>query len=93
MKRLTVSLPDALAAKIEAEARKLGMSKSEVVRDRLTSAISRPPASFDDIAHLIGSVKSLPTDLSANAKRYLRAGYGRKRPRRGRKAPPSVLPR
>jgi hypothetical protein len=49
---LTVRLPDALAAQIEA------------------------------IAHLVGSVKGLPADLSANKKKYLKAtGYGLKRPR------------
>lgn len=81
MKTLTVRLPDSLAAEIEAESRERKVSKSDVVRDRLTSAAPRRPASLDDIADLIGSVDSLPEDLSTNANRYLRAGYGRKRPR------------
>jgi hypothetical protein len=37
---------------------------------------------FEDIAHLAGSVDGLPPDLSANTKKYLRAtGYGRKHSR------------
>lgn len=36
-----------------------------------------PPA-LDDIAHLAGSVKGLPVDLSSNKKKYLKLwGYGR----------------
>jgi hypothetical protein len=39
-------------------------------------------ASLDAIGDLIGSVDTLPSDLSARRKHYLRAtGYGRKRPR------------
>ena len=78
MKTLTVRLPDKLAAEIEADSRARKVSKSDIVRDRLTSAEPKRAPSFDDIAHLVGSVKGLPSDLSANKKKYLRAGYGRK---------------
>jgi hypothetical protein len=78
MKTIVVRVPDEVAAQIEAEARARKMSKSDLVRDRLTLTIPRVPASLDDIADLIGSVKGLPADLSANKKKYLRAGYGRK---------------
>jgi len=81
MKTLTVRLPDALAAEIDAESRKRKVSKSDVVRDRLTTAAPPRNVSLDDIADVIGAVDGLPTDLSSNTKRYLRAGYGRKRPR------------
>jgi Arc/MetJ-type ribon-helix-helix transcriptional regulator len=84
MKTLTVRLPDDLAAQIEAESRERKVSKSDVIRDRLTMAGSqrRRIAAREAIADLIGSVKGLPTDLSARTKDYLRAtGYGRKRPR------------
>jgi hypothetical protein len=81
MRTLTVRLPDELAAQIEAESRARKLSKSDIVRDRLTSSKSSPAVSIDDIADLIGSVKGLPADLSANKKKYLMAGYGRKRPR------------
>jgi hypothetical protein len=78
MKTLTVRLPDELAAQIEAESRARKMSKSDIVRDRLASAKPLRAGALDDIADLIGSVKGLPPDLSANKKKYLRAGYGRK---------------
>jgi hypothetical protein len=81
MKTLTVRLPDALVAEIEAESRKRKISKSDVVRARLAPAASSRSASLDDIADVIGSVDGLPPDLSTNVKRYLRAGYGRKRSR------------
>ena len=81
MKTLTVRLPEALAAQIEAESRARKVTKSDVIRDRLVAGSPQVPASFAAIAHLAGSVDGLPADLSRNAKRYLRAGYGGKRPR------------
>jgi hypothetical protein len=68
---------------IEAEALARQVSKSDIVRERLSApstADQRPP-SLQAIAHLIGSVKGLPADLSTNKKKYLKAGYGLKRPR------------
>jgi Arc/MetJ-type ribon-helix-helix transcriptional regulator len=81
MKTLTVRLPDELAAQIEAESRARKISKSDVVRDRLALAKPHRAPSIDDISDLIGSVEGLPADLSSNIKQYLKAGYGRKRPR------------
>jgi Arc/MetJ-type ribon-helix-helix transcriptional regulator len=84
MKTLTVRLPEALAAQIEAESRSRKVSKSDVVRERLSLAGSRPqvPASLEAISDLIGSVDGLPADLSSRKKKYLKAtGYGQKRPR------------
>jgi Arc/MetJ-type ribon-helix-helix transcriptional regulator len=84
MKTHTIRLPDALAAQIEAESRERKLSKSDVVRERLTLAAGsrRRTASFDAISDLIGSVNGLPADLSARKKHYLKAtGYGRKRSR------------
>ncbi len=84
MKTLTVRLPESLVAQIEAESRERKLSKSDVVRERLsrTDTSSRKrPASVEAIADLIGSVSGLPPDLSARKKHYLKAGYGRKRPR------------
>jgi Ribbon-helix-helix protein, copG family len=82
VKTITVRLPEVLVAEIEAESRARRVSKSDVVRERLTSTPSQLPTSFDAIADLAGSVDGLPADLSANVKRYLKAtGYGRKRPR------------
>ncbi|HYM17164.1 MAG TPA: ribbon-helix-helix protein, CopG family [Micropepsaceae bacterium] len=84
MRILTVRLPEALVADIEAESRGRGRSKSDVVRERLERAAQperRPPPEL--IADLIGSVEDdLPADLSARKKHYLKVmGYGRKRAR------------
>ena len=85
MKTLTVRLPDPLAAQIEAESRRRKVSKSDVVRERLTAAQARgrrPTSSFDAIADVVGSVDGLPRDLSGRTKKYLKsAGYGRNRAR------------
>jgi Arc/MetJ-type ribon-helix-helix transcriptional regulator len=83
MKTLTVRLPEALVADIEAESRDRRRSKSDVVRERLALVARRrggqaPPA----IADLVGSVDRLPSDLSRRRKSYLKAtGYGRQRSR------------
>jgi hypothetical protein len=79
MKTLTVRLPEELVAQIEAESRRRKLSKSDVVRERLTAR--RPDStSLDTIADLVGSVDGLPPDLSARKKKYLKStGYGRKR--------------
>ena len=82
MKILTVRLPEALVAEIEAESRERNLSKSDVVRERLSvSPRRRRAASLDAIADLVGS-GGLPADLSGLKKAHLTAtGYGRKRPR------------
>jgi Arc/MetJ-type ribon-helix-helix transcriptional regulator len=85
MKTLTVRLPETLVDQIEAESRARKLSKSDVVRERLTRA--RPadtklPASYLAIADLIGSVDSGPADRSGRIKHYLKStGYGRNRAR------------
>jgi hypothetical protein len=85
MKTLTVRLPEAVVAQIEAESRRRKLSKSDVVRERLTGAgkSHRPEAPLlDAIADVIGSVDELPRDLSARTKAYLKSTrYGRKRAR------------
>lgn len=83
MKTLTVRLPEPLVADIEAESRGRNISRSDVVRERLERAPrKRRRASLDIIIDLIGSVKGLPTDLTARKKKYLHmTGYGQKRPR------------
>ena len=85
MKTLTVRLPEALVAQIEAESRKRKLSKSDVVRERLRRAgpaAGEFPASYLAIADLIGSVKSGPADRSTRVKHYLKStGYGRNRTR------------
>lgn len=82
MKTLTVRLPDALVAEIEAESRSRKVSKSDVVRARLSNAARETPlAGLAAISDLIGAVDGLPSDLSRNPKAALKAsGYGRKHP-------------
>jgi hypothetical protein len=84
MKTVTLRLPDSLVAEIAAESRTRGMSKSDVMRERLQAGSGNtkvdPLASIRD---LIGAMDSGPPDLSARKKHYLRAwGYGRKHPPR-----------
>jgi Arc/MetJ-type ribon-helix-helix transcriptional regulator len=82
MKTLTVRLPEALVADIEAESLDRKLSKSYVVRERLEAANNRRQrrgAALNAIADLIGSVDGLPADVSARKKLYLRStGYGGK---------------
>jgi hypothetical protein len=81
---ITVRLPKVLADEIETESHRRGVSKSDIVRERLERAqesIELPPH-LEAIADLIGCVNGLPEDLSARKKDYLRLwGYGRKRHR------------
>ena len=84
LKTLSVRL-QSLVAEIESESRGRGISKSDVVRERLQRArvsTRAPQRPLGAVADLIGSVDGLPVDLSANVKHYLRAtGYVRKRTR------------
>ncbi len=85
MKTLTVRLPEALVVQIEAESHERRLSKSDVVRERLSRATgsrARRPALLKAITDLVGSVDGLPADLSARRKARLKStGYGQKRPR------------
>lgn len=85
MKTLTVRLPEALVARIEAESRDRGISKSDVVRERLQNdggPRTRRSALLDAVSDLVGSVEGLPADLSTRRKAYLESTrYGRKRTR------------
>ena len=83
MKTLTVRLPETLVAQIEAESRARRLSKSDVVRERLSAgnSVRKMPPLLESIQDLVGSLAG-PGDISANKKAKLRAmGYGRKRPR------------
>jgi Arc/MetJ-type ribon-helix-helix transcriptional regulator len=75
MKTLTVRLPESLVAQIEAESRERKLSKSAVVRERLshTAGSRGRPAPLVAIADLVGSVDGLPADLSAKTKRHLKS--------------------
>ncbi len=86
MQTLVLRIPDDLAAEIEAEARRLNSTKSEVARARLAASrgdVGTPGTGFELIADLIGTNVGGPRDLSARKKHYLKAtGYGRKKSRR-----------
>ena len=76
MKTLTVRLPEALVAQIEVESRRRKLSKSDVVRERLTRASKshrRQSVMLDAIADVIGSIDGLLRDLSARTKKYLKS--------------------
>lgn len=86
MKTLTVRLPENLVAEIEAESHLRKVTKSDIVRERLSQSSpltkGRPAHVMELIGDLVGSVEGLPADLSARKKHYLRAwGYGKNRPR------------
>ncbi|HET8696193.1 MAG TPA: ribbon-helix-helix protein, CopG family [Gammaproteobacteria bacterium] len=84
MKTLTVRLPDALVAEIDAESRERHVSRSDVVRERLESVRKKHAQSsaLREIADLVGSVHGLPADLSSKKDDHLRRAIrDRKRPR------------
>lgn len=83
MKTLTVRLPERLVAEIESASRERGVSRSDIVRERLQPTPTGARASsLDDIADLVGSVDGLRPDLSSRKKRHLATtGYGRPRRR------------
>lgn len=86
MKTITVRLPDDLAAELEAESRKRGVSKSDIIRERLQQGrkrVEKVPPGLEAIADLIGSVDDgLPPDASARINHYLKVkGFGRNRSR------------
>ncbi|HEY1960952.1 MAG TPA: CopG family transcriptional regulator [Rhizomicrobium sp.] len=75
---MTVRLPDAMAAEIEAESRARNLSKSDIVRERIERTKPKVSSALADIADLIGSIDKGPGDVGARKKHYLRQGYGRK---------------
>jgi hypothetical protein len=90
VKTLTVRLPERLAAEIELESGAAGISKSDVVRQRLEGTpprgprTRRAPTFFELASDLIGSVddEAMPRNLSARRKSYLKKwGYGKNRHR------------
>ena len=80
MKSITVRLPEVLLKELESESRTRGISKSDVIRERLQarkSSRKRKSNLYEAIRHLIGSIDGLPSDLSARTEWYLKAGYGK----------------
>jgi hypothetical protein len=83
MQTLVLRIPDELAADIEAEARRLNSTKSEVARARLVAGrpgVDTPGAGFDLISDLVGAETGGPRDVSSRKKHYLKStGYGREK--------------
>ncbi len=80
MKSLTVRLPEDIISQLEAEAKRRKMSKSDIVRERLSQErnLAADPAWHDALSGVIGAVDGLPADLSSNTREYLKTRcYGR----------------
>ena len=77
MKTLTLKLPEDKAALLESQARKLGRSKSALVREAVIEMLSSCSArSCHDLMKAnCGSWKNTPRDFATN-KKYLK-GFGR----------------
>lgn len=72
-RQVSIRLPAALLAKIDARARRIRRRRSDVIRGALIRFFELPPAlsegrPFDRVRDLIGSVKGAPRDLSTNPK-------------------------
>ena len=83
MKTLTVRVPDPLFAEIASAAKLRKVSKSEIIRERLSikggNVPDTKPSLWSQMEDLVIRDESLPKDLSSN-KAHLK-GYGKKRPR------------
>jgi hypothetical protein len=78
MRTISLKLPDEIDARLEARARDLRLSKSEITREALVRYLGSEPAPgvscLDLVRDLVGTARG-PGDLASN-KKYLR-GYGR----------------
>jgi predicted DNA-binding protein len=78
MRTISLKLPDDVDAKLEAQAKRLGRTKSEITRDALSRFLEGPHvqgvSGLDLVRDLVGTVRG-PGDLASN-KKHLR-GYGR----------------
>lgn len=77
MVTLTVKIPEALAAKLDALVRRRGQRRSEIVREAIERAVAEPEHSQGNVLDMVADLKGVskgPKDLSTNPK-YMR-GYG-----------------
>lgn len=85
MVTLTVKLPEALAAKLEALVRRRGQKRSEVVREAIARAVEEGPdsdgPSVYDLLQDLKGVGEGPKDLATNPKHMRGFGRDRKHPR------------
>lgn len=82
MKTMTFKVPDELAVRLEKRARRLGVSKSELVRESIerelerdNGAVEEEPSMYDLVKDDLGCVDSGVTDLATNPKHM--EGFGR----------------
>lgn len=81
MKTVTVKLPEGLAIRLEKRAKRLGRSKSAILRESVEReldnelAVAEEPSAYDLMKDGFGCVKSGLGDLSTNPK-YME-GFGR----------------
>jgi hypothetical protein len=77
MKTLTLRIDPTLDRWLTDEAKRLGRTKSQVVRDVLVHHKSgkRPLTVHDRMKDVCGIIKSGPRDTSANTRKYLK-GFG-----------------
>jgi Arc/MetJ-type ribon-helix-helix transcriptional regulator len=80
MKILTVKLPESVFAEIEGAAKARRVSKSEIVRERLSRTREIRTSLWSRMEDLVIQRDSLPKDLSFN-KTHLK-GYGKNRSNR-----------
>lgn len=81
MKTMTVKLPDELAVRLEKRARRLGVSKSALLRGSLErdlggekGVVEEEPSAYDLMKDGCGCVDSGVTDLATNPKHMERFG-------------------
>ena len=78
MPTISLKLPDEIDARLEARARDLGRTKSDITREALSRFLAGEPgpgmSCLDLVRDLVGTVRG-PGDLASN-KKHLR-GYGR----------------
>jgi hypothetical protein len=78
VRTISLKLPDDIDARLEAHARDLGRTKSDITREALSRFLEGQPAAgvscLDLVRDLVGTVRG-PRDLASN-KKHLR-GYGR----------------
>ena len=78
MRTISLKLPDPIDTKLEARARDLGKTKSQITRDALIRFLEESPPSgvscLDLVRDLVGIAHG-PGDLASN-KKHMR-GYGR----------------
>jgi predicted DNA-binding protein len=82
MKTMTVKLPDELAVRLEKRAKRLGVSKSALLRESLERdlvedavVVEEAPSAYDLMKGGFGCVNSGVGDLSTNPKHM--EGFGR----------------